>query len=359
LVPLPDSEPIERRAADLTRRMVLAKKHDLQLIRLANVYDPRTGILNADGSPRVLFLPWRTTSLALRGAKSLGSFSSIHGSKILVFEKEGDAILVLWNETPVTERLPLGPRVRQQDAWGHHSPLLPDSEDRVTVEVGPIPIFLTGISPGLVRFRLAVAFERGRVESAFGAQVDTLVLENPFSQGISGSVVLIPPQSWDFEPREFEFQIPKGETFRQPIRMELPANVGLGEHPVQINITLNADRPYRFELVRPYRVESSELELEVVTRWLPGDRLEIEQLLTNQTSPVREMSFNCYIMVPGRRRQKQVVTQLGDGVDRRFYFLTDANELIGREVWLRAEEIGGRRVLNYRWTITAPEPVDR
>jgi hypothetical protein len=35
------------------------------------------------------------------------------------------------------------------------------------------------------------------------------------------------------------------------------------------------------------------------------------------------------------------------------YYHHDADSLMGKEMWIRAEQVGGRRILNYRWTVGA------
>jgi hypothetical protein len=45
------------------------------------------------------------------------------------------------------------------------------------------------------------------------------------------------------------------------------------------------------------------------------------------------------------------ITRLGRGEDRKIYVLPDAESLRGKELWLRAEQVDGLRVLNYKWTV--------
>ena len=42
------------------------------------------------------------------------------------------------------------------------------------------------------------------------------------------------------------------------------------------------------------------------------------------------------------------VVDLGFGRDKKIYVLPDGHDLIGESIWLRAEEIGGDRILNHR-----------
>jgi hypothetical protein len=84
---------------------------------------------------------------------------------------------------------------------------------------------------------------------------------------------------------------------------------------------------------------------------LPDGRLEVVQTITNRTNPTETLNFRCDLFVPGAQRQRQYVVKLGPGRDTKRYYLAGADELAGKELWLRAEQENGRRVLNYRWTV--------
>ena len=54
-------------------------------------------------------------------------------------------------------------------------------------------------------------------------------------------------------------------------------------------------------------------------------------------------------VTPDRRRLVSQVTRLGPQRDTKRYRFPDGRELIGKTIWLRAEEIGGDRTFNYRF----------
>ena len=64
LTPLPRGEyPLPARAEDLVRRMVAAKIHGAAAAFCPDPFDPKCGLMNPDGTPGELFMPWRTTAL--------------------------------------------------------------------------------------------------------------------------------------------------------------------------------------------------------------------------------------------------------------------------------------------------------
>lgn len=354
LKPLPRTGfTVEERGKDLVKRMVAAKRGGADAVFAWDVFDPQYGLLNEDGSPRVLFLPWRTTARALRGADFLGSLNLPGGSRNFVFVRDGEAILILWNEERTTEQLYLGERVRVTDIWGRQRPVstVQNSGKQQRIEVGPVPVILRGCSEAIVRWRLAIRFEKGRQPSRTGRLKEAILGRNTFPQGVRGQVRLNVPQAWQVEPRVAQIQMGAGEEFRVPVYLQLPSSATFGKRDASVEFDIIAERPYHFRVHRPYRIGLQDLTLKVVDRKLPDGRLQIEQIVTNRTSPAEVLDLNCLLYIPHRRRQKRIVTRLNHGQDRKIYYLSDAEELRGEELWLRVEEKDGSRVLNYRWTV--------
>ena len=63
------------------------------------------------------------------------------------------------------------------------------------------------------------------------------------------------------------------------------------------------------------------------------------------------MNFRCTLSVSGHKSQTEFVTKLGVEKDRKEYKLPNAQSLLGHELWLNLEQIGGRRNLNKRLII--------
>lgn len=353
LKPLPRSKhtPVER-AADLVKRMVTAKVDGADAVFAFNVFDREYGLLHGDGSPMPLFLPWRTTAVALRGAEFLGSFHLPGGSENYAFAKNDEVILVVWAENPTTETLYLGEDVTSVDVWGRQRGLPAEGNPgRQSIETGPVPRFLKGCSKSVALWRLAVRFERGRLASVTGEQRETLLGKNTFPQGVSGEVRVSAPREWQVEPQHWRLPLAAGESFEFPMSVTLPATVGMGPRNLAVDFEIVADRPYRFRVYRRYRIGRGDVKIAVAERWLDDGYLELEQTITNHTSPPEVLNLQCSLFIPGRKREKRTVTKLREGQDRKYYLIPDADELRGRQLWLRVVQVGGRRVLNYRWVV--------
>ena len=109
---------LHQRVIDLITRMIAAKINGADCIFHPDPFDPETGLMNPDGTPGELFLPWRTLALELSGTHYLGKLHLPHESNNLLFSRGQDAAMVVWNERSAIETLYLGDEVRQIDLWG-------------------------------------------------------------------------------------------------------------------------------------------------------------------------------------------------------------------------------------------------
>lgn len=353
LKPLAQSQhAIEVRTMDLTRRMVAAKVGKAEAVFVADPFDAQSGMLNPDGSPTELFLPWRTMALALRGATYLGRFELPQHSPNALFARKNEMVMVVWNDQPSREEFFLGEQAYVTDLWGHRLPNAIDAVSKChTLDVGPAPLIVRGCSVPIAQWRLAARFEKGRIGSEYGGHEDALLLTNTFPQGVSGKAELHMPPGWEVEPNRWPFQLGKGENVRLPTVLTFPPDASLGKLRPTIDFELSADRVYKFTIQLPYQLGLGDVELEVVGKRTPEGRLEIEQRITNNTEPLEVLNFTCSLFVPGQIRQKQQVAKLGKGEDKKFYSIPWTDTLRGKELWLRAEQTDGRRVLNYRWKV--------
>lgn len=351
---LPDKD-ISTRAGALAQALIAAKIRKAPAIFATDIFHPRSGLLQPNGAPAELFLAWRTATLALQEAEYIGSFVLAKGTPNAVFVRDGEAIVAIWNASPVSETLYFGDQPYALDLWGHRTSLPSDPKTgEQTVEVGPLPTFICGGREAVARWRITTQFENGRMKSEYGDHKDAIIGHNTFSQGVSGKMTLTLPSEWEADTREWPIQLAAGEAFRLPVYIKLPQNARLGSQMTILDFDIVSDRPRRFRVYRPYQVGTDDVAIRVIETELPDGGLEIEQVVTNRTSPPETLDFRCTLFVPDERRQKLLVTKLGQGEDRKFYRLPNAVKLRGKTLWLRLEQDGGRRIMNYQWTIGQP-----
>jgi len=338
---------VEVRATDLVRRMTAAKIHGAEAVFCSQPFSTNRGLMNDDGTPGELFLPWRTTALALGGAEYLGSIQLPGGSSNQIFARADEVVMVVWNEKPTEEVLYLGENVRQISLWGR-SVTPQRREHRQVLRVGRHPSFVTGINEPITRWRMDFSFAEKQIPSIFGRpHRNSVSVKNFFPRGAGGQMELVMPEIWMVNPKQTTFRLAGGEELRRDFEITLPFNASSGRQKVRADFEIQGDKSYLFSVYRQIDVGLGDVYIEVLTRLNNQGELEVEQQFVNESASL--ISFRCQLFAPGRRRQKTQIIELGGVRDVKTYRLPRGKELLGKTLWLRAEEMDGQRILNYRF----------
>lgn len=354
LNPLPKGQySTETRARDLVMRMISAKLSGAEAAFVPHPFDKDRGLVNPDGTPGELLLPWRTTSRLISGAEYLGQVQLPGGSTSHIFARDGQAVMVVWSDEPTRETMFFGDDIEQIDLWGRATrPALVQHEGQTQhqIEVGHSPTFITGLSEAVARWQIALSFENQQLASIFGReQLVVLQLRNTFGQGVGGEVTLHGPKSWSYDSRPLRFKLSEGDLLKLRVPVTLLTDANSGPQPLRLDFDITADRDYKFSVHRTLQLGLEDVQLRLTTRLRDDGALLVEQQITNLSDfPI---SFQCILFPPGRRRETRQVIDLSRGRNTLTFILPEGQELLGQKLWLRAEEIRGPRVLNY--TITA------
>ena len=328
--------------------MVAAKVSGHDIAFLPDPFHDECGLFNADGTPGELFLPWRTTALALSGRDSLGTLRLPGGSHNQVFANKREAVMVLWNSTPIREFAYLGDSVRRVDVWGRESKLPVQSIDGIeqqVIEVGPEPVILKGLNAGIVRWCLAFEFDEPRLESLFGREQGVgFRFDNVFEKPVNGEATFVAPQLWNVPPRSTVIRLMPGEQRRESIPLLLKADANSGPQQVRIDFRIIADEEYRFSVHRTLIVGLDDIAVDLDSHVDEAGDLIVKAHVTNRTGQL--VSFRSVLFAPLRRREQQQLLQIGPELTTLTYRLPRGQELVGQDLRLRLEELGGSRVLN-------------
>ena len=126
----------------------------------------------------------------------------------------------------------------------------------------------------------------------------------------------------------------------------LPFNAVSGVAAIRADFDFTADRHYQFSVYREASVGDEDINLELHTRLEDDGTLVVEQRMINYADDY--VDFKCMLYAPGRRQQRMQVYRLSNSSDIKIYKYQNGLDLIGSELWLRAEDQDGNRVFNYR-----------
>jgi hypothetical protein len=351
--PLPRSDyDLETRARDLVEQMLAAKIHGANAIFASRPFDDERGLMSEKGTPGELLLPWRTTASLLSSARYLGSMDLPRHSHNRLFETpDGDVVMVIWSDRPTQEVVYLGDKVRVLDVWGREQ--IPEEQNhRQVIAVASLPKFVCGVNSKVACWRMSTRFLTLHVPSVFGkAHANKIEFRNCFTQGTGGTIQLVAPKGWQVSPERIDFKLAAGETIVKPFEISLPFDASSGAAPIRADFIVDADRQYRFSVDRELIVGDGQVELETTTRLEEDGTLVVEQRMINHSAEL--VDFKCFLYAPGtgRRRQRMQVFRLGGSPDVKTYRYTNGSQLLGAELWLRAEESNGSRVLNHRFIV--------
>ena len=232
------------------------------------------------------------------------------------------------------------------DVWGRKRELSQEGHRQV-IQVANLPQFVVGLNPNVARWRMAAHILNPDIPSVFGSShSNDLEITNTYPQGAGGNVRIVGPEGWQILPTKVDFKLGAGEKAKRPFQIMLPFNAVSGIAPLRADFELAADRQYKFSVYREVTVGDKNIELELHTRLEDNGSLVVEQRMVNHGA--EPVDFKCLLYASGRRRQRMHVFRLTSSVDIKTYRYPDAQSLVGQELWLRVEEQGGNRVLNYR-----------
>lgn len=345
--------PADHRIQNLVERMLVAAKFRVEAAFIPDPIHEHTGMMLADGSPTILFLPWRTLAYHLTGAQYIGSFALRGGTTNYVFERDGEAILIGWNNTKTREQLYLGEETRVCDLWGNTQALetvVDGSFREQVVEFNNEPVVITGLSLPVARWRISFKLSNydNQVPGAARFKLKA-AFSNGFDQSVVGSLELFAPELIHNSSVKKMFDLTNRQDVELPIDLNLRPDASTGKQMVTAIFDIQSGSQYRFRVFHPLYIGAQDIEVELSYEVDPDGNLVIRQDLVNNTD--RILDFECTLFAPDRVHVRQQLLQIPPGRVTRYYRLEKATELKGKTVWLRCQQLDNGRFLNYRTNV--------
>jgi hypothetical protein len=302
---------------------------------------------------------WRNLADRLVGRRVVGQFPAGDGIVChILAPKDGgpDGAFVLWRESPAGASsfdAYLGEgELRIVDLYGNERPperLAPESSGKralVRIPVTTEPVFVEGVDVQLARFFSSVRVESEFIETGNERHERDIVIENPWSVAISGTVTITEPggfesdraqrdRSWKISPRVLTFSVGPRATERLPFTIAFSTVEEAGRKPFVMRVDLASERAYgTLEIQRSIEIGRRDVRVELSYRRAGegGKDLIVEALVANATPQTLNIDMTAF--APGLPRSKASILNLDPGHQtvKRFTYVGGGNTLRGQRI---------------------------
>ncbi len=342
---------LSARVQDLTSRMLsIAGASGTQSTTawVSNPADPDVGLLDSNGGPREMLLPFRSMAVAISGKRQVGSLPipSLGENYLLVSGEE--AKLIAWSARTTTAQLYLGEDVSAQDVWGRTvevETIVTENGPEQRLTIGKWPIIIGGVDSRVAKLRMGVKLEETRIDPIVGQVQELKVrVSNPLSNPLIGQLKVIAPAVLAEEAiTSLEIDGNSIGTVSVPMLIRPDANTSSAS--IKLAFAIQGEKHVTFVVDQEIQVGTSDFEFEVRYEIDSDNQLRLLiEAMNHQSNPI---SFDCVLLIPNRPRARTQIAGLKDRVSK-VIVLENATELTGKTLWLRCEQISTNRILNYR-----------
>ena len=314
--------------------------------------------------PRPELAAWRNLVDRLADRRVAGVFPAAPGVVCYILAPAPGApagrggALVAWNRSAPPSDAWIGGCVgagplRLVDVYGNTQAVALENREggvpSVRIAVSDAPVFIEGIDVSLALFIASFRLEPEFLESSGETLDREMVIENPWTTGITGRVTVLEPggfvtgrkdRSWRITPRATPFAIPAGGVERLPLKVSFGPVEEAGPKDFIVEIELSADRPYgTLELHRTVEVGLTQIRLDLAYSVRSGvggasDDIVVEASVVNTGRGTLTLEMTSF--APDLPRTKASVSGLAPGNQetKRFVYAGAAPTLRGKRVVL-------------------------
>lgn len=259
--------------------------------------------------------------------------------------------MLLWNDVPTVEQTYLGDQLQASDVWGKNVSVREARSERGYPEqqfsVGPWPIFVRGIDLNVVRFHQKFELQLKNLDNGIAmAQTIPVSISNTLPQNATGKVTVVSPALLNGDRSESPLQLANGVQQNKALPVFIRTDASAGSHRLRFDFDLMANKQYNFSIYRSVVLGLGDIELIWDTTRREDDWLELRVEIRNNTE--LPATFDCKLFPVGRPYQRFRIGESKPGTTVQEIRLKLNQVERGSEAWLRCEQIGVGRVLNYR-----------
>ncbi len=352
--PLPRSEyNLLDRVRDFVSRAVAIKKTEVRSAFLVDPFDAEQGIFRPDGSVGEMLLPWYTIVSSIGDSTYLGSIQLPQSSENHIFQSEGQGTMLVWNNSSTIEQLYVGENVSAIDIWGREVEIetVRNPQTGAREQLLPVakwPLLVRGVDVKVVKWRQSFDVTVTHLASTLGvSQFLPLVIENTFDSTASGRVSLYSPTLVGKSKSNLRFELGTQGKHERQMQLTIRNDASAGKHDLRFDFDVIAGKPYKFSAYRSIALGLGDVEFIWDASPVGEDRLELRLELLNHTDA--DVSFDCKIFPSGRAYQRMTVMNASPGTTQQQTVIMAPTTDEGK-IWIRCEQIGNGRILNYRVT---------
>lgn len=343
------------RVRDLTQRMVAVKRSPVAAAFVNDPLRPELRLFTPQKSVGEMLIPWHTLVSKLGAAKYEGSIEFPGKSVNHVFtthhERGDETVMLLWNDQPTIEHIYLGDHLQASDVWGKSiaiaTTLSEQAAPQQQLSIGPWPVFVQGVDLDIIRFEQKFQMQLDSLANALAvAREIPVALTNTFPQNAVGSVTVVCPTLLNSARSQSPIQLPSGLKMEKSLPVFLRPDASAGKHRLRFDFDLTAGKPYQFSIYRSVKLGQGDIELSWESTRTADDWLEMRVEVQNNTpDPVR---FDCKLFPVGQPYVRFQIHESRPGTTIQDVRVKLNQVQPGTEAWLRCEQIGDGRLLNYR-----------
>jgi len=291
--------PFERygrlgQATDMAKRFVFCRLSGVDTVFVGPLVDDETGLLDTRVIPTPAFVAMHTLSSAIGGLDLVFANQTEHGSTVSLFSGGPEGVIVAWNSSgTVGEELPIGPESSVIDLWGNV--ICRGTEAEVTpVMVGPRPIIIGGILPGIFEIAESVVFESNQLDSTIEAQELSFSFTNGFPHSLEGTLSFVVPDTWVAIPKHFDLSLDPGAKFNGNLRVMLPVSEPVGEREINVVVAFDL-KGKAHRISHPKTIAIVSRTFDVTTDLVLGDKdMTIVSKVTNNSEDPLEVTGSIF-----------------------------------------------------------------
>jgi hypothetical protein len=339
------------RVRDLTSRMLAIKRSAVSAAFVSDPLRPEFRLFTEDKKIGEMLIPWRELVHALGDAEYVGSIEMPAGSVNHVLTDQNETLMLIWNERESIEQAYLGDELHATDLFGRKIELETAQSERGTTEqripVTPWPIIIRGVDPDLIGFQMAFQLKFDSLSSSLvTGQTIPVSITNTLPQSATGKVTVVSPSLLSGDKSESTIQLSNSLNQLKLLPVFIRNDASAGVHRLRFDFDLISSKPYHFSIYRWTSLGSGDIELTWdVTRSTDG-LTELRVQIRNESE--QTVAFDCKLFPHGKPYHRFRIQDSKPGVTVQEIRLRLGDVAEGSEAWLRCEQVGTGRILNYR-----------